>query len=828
MGKAKFMTTPLSTYRVQFSPRFVFDQGSQIAEYLSLLGISHLYGSPYFEAASGSTHGYDIVDPTRISEVLGGSQAHRRMCTTLKFHGLGHIIDVVPNHMAIMNEKNLWWWDVLKNGKTSIYAAFFDVDWVSSAERWPEKVLLPILDDQYGYVLEKGLLKISHENGDLTLHYKDQTFPINISSLGNISESLDAEIVHLNADHEHLHALLEKQNYRLAHFRIANHELGYRRFFDIRDLIGIRVEDEEVLNKTHMRIFEWIDCNMADGLRIDHPDGLYDPTEYLQRIRRRFPSTWIVAEKILMVNEPLPQQWLIAGTTGYDFLNLVMRLFISKDGELPLTNFYKTFTSDHTDYLEVMHKSKRFVLKELLDSELNHLSNIFIAVCEKHPYYRDYSCQEVKEVLLETAVHFPVYRCYYSNGSPLRQDDISSIEYAIRNALKTSPHLEENLFRFFKEILLLQRKGKLEEELALRFQQLTSATMAKGVEDTAFYRYNRFIALNEVGGNPNHFAISVENFHAACTKAAKEWPESLLATTTHDTKRSEDVRARLVLLSEIPKLWEETCLQWAKNNKQYHQDTAIDPSTEYFLYQTLLGAWPISTDRLWASMLKSMREAKLFTTWIKPNTSYEDGWKNFIENVCEDANFILDLSSFVAILTDYGHINSLAQTLIKLTAPGIPDIYQGTEIWSRTLVDPDNRQPVDFQKLQLYLQELSKLTIDEINNRSHEGLPKLWLIHQVLTFRKKHAKHFSREASYEPLYAKGPKADHIIAFKRGNNIITIAPRLIIESLGRWESTFIKIPSGSWQNILTNEFYEGGPVLIADLFKLFPVAFLAAT
>lgn len=876
---------PLSTYRVQFGPGFGFDQGFEIAAYLSALGISHLYASPYLQAAIGSTHGYDIVDPTHVNDSLGGSEAHMRMCQSLKFHGLGHIIDVVPNHMAIVDHQNPWWWDILKNGPSSWYAAYFDVDWYSSEERWPNKVLLPVLEEQYGCALEKKMLQLSHDKGLLTLHYKDHVFPIDASSLVDVltnaakssaSEALlflaesharlpkptvtarqsierrhrdkavlleflqrlcseeplidaaiSAEVDRLNLDQDALHALLEKQNYRLAHWRTANKDLGYRRFFDVKDLIGLRIEEDEVFNATHALPIEWVQGGLVQGLRIDHPDGLREPTQYFARLREKCPEAWIVAEKILAADESLPREWPIAGTTGYDFLNRVGRLFIDPEAEERLTKIYTDFTNAQSDYMQIVYECKKLVLTELLVSELNQLANIFVEVCEKHPRYRDYSLQELKEALLETAVHFPVYRSYVSSKAPpSRQDDAHYIASAIEKAMASKPDLEEKLFKFLMDLLLLHVPGTLEEELALRFQQLTSPTMAKGVEDTAFYRFNRFIALNEVGGDPSQFSISVREFHAACTKSQLERPFSLLASTTHDSKRSEDVRVRLSLLSEIPDLWEAAVVRWSQQNARYKQEPHIDRSMEYFLYQTLVGAWPISLERLMVSMQKSLREAKVCTSWIKPNQPYEHAWGRFLEGIMRDEDFCADMTNFVSHLSSFGQINSLAQTLIKLTAPGIPDFYQGTELWAFSLVDPDNRQAVDFGKLQRYLNEMSQLTIDQIFNRSDEGFPKLWLIRQALYLRNRMPENFGQNGTYTPLYAVGPKSQHVVSYARGNGVVVVVPRLSMQLSGAWENTHLEIPTATWHNVLTDENVSGGEIYLRDLFNRFPVALLA--
>ncbi|MBA3602422.1 MAG: malto-oligosyltrehalose synthase [Parachlamydiaceae bacterium] len=876
---------PSSTYRVQFHGGFTFDQGAKLANYLSLLGISHLYASPYLQSVKGSTHGYDIVDPTQVNIFLGGIKDFQKMQKALKDKGLGQIIDYVPNHMAIVDRQNPWWWEVLKDGPASKYAKYFDINWDFSEERWPKKVLLPVLEDQYGCVLEKGMLQLIHTKGAFNLHYKDHIFPIDASSLVellknaalacdsevlfflaeshgrlpkptvtlsenierrhrdkavlldllaklceeklSVCKAIDAEVDRLNANADALDALLEKQNYRLAFWRIASKDLGYRRFFDVKELIGVRVEEEEVFNATHALIIKWASEGVIQGIRIDHPDGLRDPSEYFHRLRVKCPDTWLVAEKILTTTESLPQEWPINGTTGYEFLNLAQRLFIDPKSEEILNKIYVDFTSDSIDYSKVVYDCKKLVLTELLASELDQLADLFVKVCERHRCFRDHAFQELKEALLEVAIQFPVYRTYISYKYLLhRSDDEYYIALAIQKALITNPELEKNLLEFLQHILLLRIPGKLEEDLAMRFQQLTSPTMAKGVEDTAFYRYNRFICLNEVGGEPHYFASNIAEFHETCVKNQLQNPFSLLASTTHDTKRSEDVRSRLAVLSEIPLRWSEAINRWSLINALYRGNLLIDRSMEYFLYQTLVGTWPISTERITAYMQKSLREAKLYTSWINPNENYEKAWQEFIRAIIQDENFKKDITNFVDELIYFGQINSLSQTLLKLISPGIPDIYQGTELWTLTLVDPDNRHSVDFAKRENLLNELPHLTTEQILARMGEGLPKLWLIYVALHLRKRKPECFGNEGTYTSLPVLGEKSEHVIAFQRGDGVIGVAPRFLIKLEGDWADTFLEIQSGLWLNVLTGEKFQGGRITIELLLKHFPIALLS--
>ena len=874
----------IATYRIQLRPGFGFEQTQDIVSYLSDLGISHLYTSPYLQAAQGSEHGYDVVDPGRLNEELGGDQAHTSLCKSLKNNGMGHIIDIVPNHMAIASLQNPWWWDVLENGPSSRYATYFDVDWESSEERWPNKVLLPVLGDHYGRILEDGQLQLAHQNGVFTLHYHEHTFPIDPSSLPGLlhqvaqscqSEMLDfiaeshariprptftarqfverrhrdkavlagmlttlcrqepeidtvinAEVARINRDPDALDALIEQQNYRLALWRMASQDLGYRRFFDIKDLAGLRVEDPEVFHAVHALPIAFIQRGCAQGLRIDHPDGLRYPTHYFKRLREACPDAWIVAEKILEPGEKLPENWPINGTTGYDFLNLTGGLFIDPGAEGAFSQIYESFAEDQTPYMEIVHSSKRLILTELLGSELNRLTSLFVQICEQYRRHRDYSRQELFSALCETAVHFPVYRSYVTpdDEAPTSEDE-AHIQQAIDGAMQSQADVDPELFGFLKELLLLRVNSQLARELAMRFQQLTGPAMAKGVEDTTFYRYNRLVSLNEVGGDPARFGIQPTDFHQACLETQPRHPRSMNGSSTHDTKRSEDVRARLALLSEIPERWADAVHRWASHNEQHRKNGWPDRNTEYLLYQTLVGAWPIDADRLNAYMEKAIREAKTHTSWTRQNEDYEQAIRDFVSAITQNHAFLSEVERFVTPLIRPGRINSLSQTLIKLTAPGIPDIYQGTELWDLSLVDPDNRRPVDFEIRKALLQSLPSLSAEAIMDGIDTGLPKLWLTRQTLHLRRSRPECFAPESAYTPLYAQGEKADHILAFMRANNVITVVPRLFKLLDDQWDDTTITLPDGTWRNVLTGDTVSGGNTPVRDCFARFPVALL---
>jgi (1->4)-alpha-D-glucan 1-alpha-D-glucosylmutase len=828
---------PVATYRLQMHAGFGFDRAGEMVPYLYDLGITHVYTSPYLQAAAGSTHGYDMVNPAKVNGELGGAFAHARMCEAIRAAGLGHMIDLVPNHMAVAGRQNPWWWDLLEKGKFSPFAAFFDVDWNNGAHRWPGKILLPVLGDHYGRILADGRLRLSYEDGAFTLQYHDHVFPVNRASADDVldltkeSNTLDdaavaAQIDRVNQDPDALDLLISRQHYRLAFWRMANTDLGYRRFFDISDLAGIRIEDETVFQAVHALPMEWVQKGWVQGLRIDHPDGLQDPAQYFHRLQKACPDAWIVVEKILGPDEELPSDWPVAGTTGYDFMNLAGGLLVNPASEDMLTRLYADFTGMQKNFEAIVHACKHLVLTQLLASEIKRLTSLFEEICERHPCHRDYSRQQLRQAVFETAVHFPVYRSYVSASiKKVVPADAQYVDAAIEGAVMARPDLDPELFVFLRRLLLLDVAGALEEELALRFQQLTGPAMAKGFEDTALYRYHRLVCLNEVGGDPDRFGVHPRQFHAACIRAQKDHPWKMLSSTTHDTKRSEDVRSRLALLSEIPETWADAVHRWVKNNARFRTGGVPDRNTEYLLYQTLVGAWPIDLKRTNTYMEKAVKEAKEHTSWINQNHGYETALADFIEAVFGDKTFRTDFESFVAHLVAPGRINSLAQTLIKLTAPGVPDIYQGTELWDLSLVDPDNRRPVDFALRQQLLRKLPQLGPEEIMAGMDQGLPKLWLIRQVLHLRRRHPEFFRPGAAYHPLYAKGGKADHLVAFFRGNTVVSLSPRLVMGLANDWEDTVVELPDGKWHNILTGDDTEGGSVRLSSLLHRFPVGLL---
>jgi (1->4)-alpha-D-glucan 1-alpha-D-glucosylmutase len=874
---------PIATYRLQLHPGFTLDDAAAVVPYLARLGVSHLYLSPFLQATEGSTHGYDVVDPSRVNRELGGDAARRRLAEAVADAGMGQVLDVVPNHMAVAGDQNPWWWDVLENGPSSRYALYFDVDWDASEERWPNKVLLPVLGDHYGRVLEAGELALHYADGVFTLHHQGNRFPLDMSSLagplqraygasgvellGFLAEScarlprpqvtarrgverrrrdqdviqrllddvcradpvaagaVGDEVARINADPDALDALIDAQNYRLAWWRTAGRELGYRRFFDIHDLAGLRVEEDEVFRAIHDLPLRWAAEGAVQGLRIDHPDGLRDPGQYFRRLRAALPEAWIVVEKILERGERLPEDWPVAGTTGYDFLHRVQDLFVDPAGEAPLTRLFAEFAGEDVDFGEVVHDGKRQVLREMLGSELHRLTSLFVAVCERHRRFRDYTRDELRQALLEVAACFPVYRTYLTEGTPPSEADVGYVDAAVAAAALRWPDGDTDLLGFLHDLLLLRVPGELENELALRFQQLTGPAMAKGVEDTAFYRYHRLVALNEVGGDPGTFGRSVRDFHDACRATLAFHPRTMLTTSTHDTKRSEDVRARLLLLSEVPDDWGAAVRGWLRATLPHRHGDLPDPATLYLFFQTLVGAWPIDVERMAAYLEKAAREAKAHTSWTHPDEGYEEALHAFVAGTMGDGAFMAEVERFVARLVGPGRTNALAQTLIKLTAPGVPDVYQGTETWDLSLVDPDNRRPVDFDRRRRVLDELETLTPAEVVARADEGLPKTWVVRAALALRRRHPHWFGPDGAYEPLSARGERSEHAVAYLRGGGALVVVPRLVMGLAGGWGDTSLTLPAGRWRDALSGREVEGGSCAVADLLADFPVALL---
>jgi (1->4)-alpha-D-glucan 1-alpha-D-glucosylmutase len=898
------MSPPRATYRLQLHHQFTLRDAAGLTSYLAELGVSHLYAAPIFLARPRSLHGYDICDYNRVNPELGGLAAFRQLTRARQRHQLGLILDFVPNHMGVGDRRNAWWTDLLRHGQRSRHARCFDVDWNSPCPGLHRKLLLPVLGDHYGRVLERGELRLVHERGQFWIAYFDQRFPVGPESLAplapakqatpppSICQQLNGQPGAANS-FAALDDLLDEQHYRLAFWRTGLRHLNYRRFFDITHLAGIRMEDPKVFQDAHRLIARWIARGQVDGLRIDHPDGLRDPGAYFTRLQtlfprpspgpsRRSPHGYLLVEKILSPGEELPDDWPVAGTTGYEFLNLLNGLFIDTRNETAFDQLHRSFTGDHSRFdAEVFHNKLR-VLQTTLAPELDALTRQLHALAARHLHGRDYTADQLQLALSRVLAGLPVYRAYLSESRPwLSMAEQRYLVVALETARLASPDLPEGLLDFLGGLLTFLDPIASKEPLRqltldwiARFQQLSGPAMAKGLEDTTFYSWTRFISLNEVGGHPDHFGTHLDEFHHANQRRLERWPDSLLATATHDTKRGEDTRARLNVLSEIPGHWSKTVQRWHRWNRHAHASVrrhlAPDPSLEFLLYQTIAGSWPFrpparprpeDVARLQACALKSAREAKTHTSWIDPDPEFEKGIHAFIQTILNprlSARFLADLRELIRLIAIPGACNSLSQTLLKLTVPGVPDLYQGTELWDFALVDPDNRRPVDFQARQAILHSLRKqwrasspnqLPLCRALLRSiHDGRVKLYIIWRTLQLRRHFPALFAHGA-YQPLTATGRHARHVCAFRRllgETELIVVVPRFTLRltqtgtlPLGPrvWDDTALLLPFAGqdthYDNRFTGERLEPKPTRpgqppqlpLARILSGFPVALL---
>jgi (1->4)-alpha-D-glucan 1-alpha-D-glucosylmutase len=842
---------PHATYRLQLHAGFTLDDAAAIVPYLARLGVSHLYSSPILQAAPGSTHGYDVVDHERVSRELGGEAAFERLVAALHEHDMGLVLDIVPNHMAI-SEENRWWWDVLQNGRASRYAGFFDVDWDPPESRLRNVILLPVLPDHYGRVLESGEIGVVRDGARIVATHADQRFPVDPRSLGPlltaaaeragseelatiarrlaalpastsrdaravtrrqrdadtlsstlaellavpaVAAAVDSELERLARDTERLDAFLEDQNYRLALWRAAARDLGYRRFFDIDELIGLRVEDPEVFAATHRLVLDWVERGMVDGLRIDHPDGLRDPAAYIARLREAAPHAWIVVEKILAPDETLPPDWPVDGTTGYGFANRCTGLMVDARAQPVLDELWASVADVDPAWEAVEETARVEVLTSVLGSDLNRLTDLFVSVCEANRRYRDFTRHELHEALREVAARLPVYRTYVTPRGA-SQRDARLIDETVAAAAAGRTDLDPQLFEFLGSILRLEVDGTFATELGMRFQQLTPAAIAKGVEDTAFYRHHRLVALNEVGGDPGRFGCSVSVFHESLGAAGRDWPAAMLGVSTHDTKRSADMRARLALLSQDADAWRELVARLTVVSARHRAEpTAPTDADAYLFFQTVVGAWPIEVDRVVAYMEKATHEAKLHTSWTDPNAAYDAAVSAFVRGSLADPVFVDAVERHVGMLDDAWKRTALAQLALQLTAPGVPDIYQGNELWDLSLVDPDNRRPVDFTRRRRMLEQLEGRSAEEAWNMRDSGAPKLWLLHRLLERRDR-----VEPGRYTALAASGTHADAVVAFSYAGRV-TIVPRLALRvERDGWGDTAVELPDGEWRNL----------------------------
>jgi (1->4)-alpha-D-glucan 1-alpha-D-glucosylmutase len=832
LGSREVDKAPGATYRLQFNSDCTLAQAHALVSYLYDLGISHIYASPLLKAVPGSRHGYDVCDFNELNPELGTADDFATLHDELARHQMGLILDVVPNHMGIEGPHNRWWQDVLTHGKASQYAPCFDIEWEAADPRLRGKVALPLLGERYHEALAQGKIRIVEKESSLGLQYGSQTLPVSPESAAalrgraNGAGALATIMEEVNHSPQALDEFIRRQNYQLMFWRNGDSALNYRRFFTITSLAGIRIEDEWVFGEAFGLVKHWVDLGWVDGLRVDHADGLRDPEGFLRRLRKIFPKTWIVLEKILEPGEPLNPLWPVQGTTGYDFLNHLNGVFIDPEGEKPLSDFYAEFTGETLDYPALVRNKKHMVIHGQLAAETNRLTDLLVQISARHWQCQDFTRSELGEAWVELATCIPVYRTYAgpSEDPEISKRDARLIHTAAAAARRHRRDLPAELFGFLEELLSLRLRGDLETDFVLRFQQLTGPVMAKSVEDTAFYCYARFVGLNEVGGDPSHFGLSVQDFHKLCTRQQQLWPGSMAATSTHDSKWGGDVRARLALLSEQPREWIEAVRRWSKLNEGKKRQNWPDRKMEYLFYQALMGAWPLNEDRALSYMTKAAREAKEHTQWQQPVPEFEQALQSFVKEAFNDATFISDVERFVGPLVDLGWVNSLAQTLVKLTATGVPDIYQGSELWDLNLADPDNRRPVDFGLREQCLDKAKDISSTEAWRQRESGLPKLWLIQKVLAFRRRHPSLFGASSAYEPLAVSGGKASHVLAFMRGAGAVAVVPRLLGGFSGQWADTHVMMPAGNWQNILT-----GTPVMngsLAELTADFPVALLA--
>jgi (1->4)-alpha-D-glucan 1-alpha-D-glucosylmutase len=879
-----------ATYRVQLRPDFGFDDVAAQAPYLAALGVSHVYCSPYFQAASGSTHGYDVVDPTRISDELGGEDAYARFTSALKAAGLSQLLDIVPNHMSIADRRNRWWWDVLADGQGSPYARFFDIDWEVDEPRMRHRVLLPVLGDQVGRVLEDGEISVVREDGGLVIAYFDNRFPLGIETVAELvsvaaipgsapwleraaalpagsdsttrrarfeqrsrlhqelatllndpesAEPLDRVLGQHNTDLAALDHILSEQHHRLARWQTATEEVNYRRFFDINTLVALRIEDPVVFEDATALAAELVARGDVDGLRVDHIDGLRRPLEYAARLRAATSmDAWLLAEKILARGEQ-PPPWPLDGTSGYDFLAMVNGLFVDADGRDSLEALHTEITGNDSDFERFARDGKREVLRTTLLSDVERLTSVLARICDAYPAHRDHTHSEFAAAVVQMIAAIPVYRTYVNRRAGGASDvDAAIIRGAAARTAAENPDIDARLLDLIADLFVFGEPEdmatsdtadtpSLQSDFVQRMQQLCAATTAKGVEDTACYRQLVLVSLNEVGDSPATFGVSADEFHEHNRRAQAERPRALLATSTHDTKRSEDVRTRIDVLSEIPDEWATVVRRWTAMNDVHRRDGWPDTAMEYLLYQTLVGAWPLSVDRAVAYMEKASREAKLHTNWLRPDEAYDMALAGFVRGVLGDARFTTDLEGFVATLVPYGRINSLATTLLKLTAPGVPDIYQGTELWDLSLVDPDNRRPVAYElRRGLLATSRTGSPADSWAADPASGAAKLGLIATTLALRARRPELFDERGAYAPRRADGDFADDVVAFMRGDppGVMSVVQRRALRRRGNWGETMIVLPDGAWHN-LADDTSRGGEVMVADLLGRFPVALL---
>ncbi|MDQ3538783.1 MAG: malto-oligosyltrehalose synthase [Actinomycetota bacterium] len=868
-----------ATYRLQLTPDRGFDAAAGLVDYLASLGVTHLYLSPILTARSGSTHGYDVVDPTTVSEALGGEPGLRRLATTAHAAGLGLIIDIVPNHLGIGPQNPLWEL-LLAEGQGGQGARFFDVDWSPALPGAEGKVILPVLDDQYGMVLRRGELRVVEGDEGPRLRYCDHSFPLSPESREALVRSGGVDALNGTPGQPEswarMHALLEDQHYRLVWWRIGDAVVNYRRFFAVNELAGVRVDDEAVFDHTHATILRLVGEGLIDGLRVDHPDGLRDPARYFQRLAERSAGVWTVAEKILHSAHPthpeaLPD-WPVAGTTGYDFCNDVLGLFVDPAAEDLFTELEaEQFADDEDDeehdgrdaddeqdevedlhdlaleyYRLLLRVAKLDVLTANLDSEFTRLTRLLWALAQQHLEARDVRQSDCVWTLAEVLASMPVYRSYVDPVSGAANDsDERVLDVSFAATGQTGPAEPEPLYELLRR-LLSGRAGTSPAHLDFlaRFQQLSSAVMAKGVEDTAFYRDRRLLALNEVGGDPARFGIDVADFHAANAHRARRgrvgFGVGMLTTATHDTKRGEDVRLRMAALTEVPERWRAALRPWLGWSDLQVEDSQL-------VLQTMIGVWPLAgsptgqlVERVQAYAVKALREAGQGTSWVDPSHDYESEVTGFIARALGDPGFCQEMGALASAVNEIAMVSGLAQVLLRCTAPGVPDTYQGNELWDDSLVDPDNRRPVDLEARRRLLAELDAGDdVEALWASRRDGQVKLLVLSQALRARREHPAFFGPDAGYQPLEADGEWADHVVAYARTDaagtaGAVVVVPRLPGAVMGpdlrsplgdAWGNTTLRAPGGDCHDVLSGRIHRGGALGLRDLLVALPLALL---
>ncbi len=967
---------PRATYRLQFNDDFTFEDAQVLIDYLEDLGVSDIYGSPIFKPRSISTHGYDTVDYNQFNPKMGTEADFYALTDALDERGMGFILDIVPNHMGVSTE-NVWWTDVLKQGPSSKYGHYFDIDWIPRNRSLDNKVLLPVLGDHYGRILEAGELELVYWHGDFYMHYYEHQFPITPETYGvilssvheylpditeewvkmelsSVINSLDhlppytatdaneriirnreqtiirwrllglfdksedfrngiqAALDKLNGDPDDLSsfdtldALLQRQPYRLSYWRVATDEINYRRFFDINDMAAIRVEETEVFDEMHQLTLRLLAEGRISGVRIDHPDGLWDPEAYFMRLQEAYALTriehelghpletdylvserlrtlneqgnaewplYVLVEKILSETEPLPDEWAVYGTTGYDFMYVVNNLLVNAANETEIDTIYADFIGERIDFHALTDMTKKLVMSQSLTSEIEARSAELARIVERNRRYRGFTRNSLAFAMSEFIAALPIYRTYITGPGDVTERDRHYIQNAIQVAKKHNALTASSIFDFLGDVLLMDNWQDFSEgqradlrEFVMKFQQITGPVMAKSVEDTAFYIYNRLTSLNEVGGHPERFGAKAADFHTHVM--GKTYPYSMLSTSTHDTKRSEDIRARISVLSEIPDIWRDALQTWGKHNanaKTVVNDTpAPSANDEYLLYQSLIGAWPDDEadvedfqSRVIAYMHKAINEAKTHSNWINPNDAYAKAITDFIATLFDNKVFLDTFIPLQQRTAFYGKVNSLAQVLLKLTTPGIPDIYQGNELWNYSLVDPDNRRLIDFEQRKTLLEDLKAAQetdlgalINDLTQNINDGWIKLYLTHQALNFRREHEDLF-RDGDYYWVDVQGKQADHVCAFVRvqeDDMTLVVIPRLTATLMGDqqalplgadvWHDTRLMLPReaavDTLNNVLTDENFtlnEHGDrrvLLMSEALSTFPVGLFHGT